>query len=95
MLFASLINHLTVQQIQEPHGNLISHSKGEEEESSRGNEEAARGGVTLFCSSFPPMEHWIKVCGGSLERAVFISLCSVLYLFYLQGVKAKTKPVNP
>lgn len=25
MLFASLINHLAVQQIREPHGNLISH----------------------------------------------------------------------
>lgn len=34
MLFASLINHLAVQQIREPHGNLISHGKGEEEESS-------------------------------------------------------------
>lgn len=27
MLFASLINHLTVQQIREPHGNLISHGR--------------------------------------------------------------------
>lgn len=40
MLFASLINHLAVQQIQEPHGNLISHGKGEEEESSGGKKES-------------------------------------------------------
>lgn len=52
MLFASLINHLAVQQIREPHGNLISHGKGEEEESSGGKKRAASGRVTLFYSPF-------------------------------------------
>lgn len=51
MLFASLINHLAVQQIREPHGNLISHGKGEEEESS-GGKRAESGRATLFYSPF-------------------------------------------
>lgn len=42
MLFASLINHLAVQQIREPHGNLISRSKGEEEENSGGKKESCK-----------------------------------------------------
>lgn len=60
MLFASLINHLAVQQIREPHGNLISRGKGEEEDSS-GGIRAASGGVTIL---FPFRLQWSKVCGG-------------------------------
>lgn len=49
MLFASLINHLAVQQIREPHGNLISHGKGEEGKNSAGKR-AESGRATLFYS---------------------------------------------
>lgn len=69
MLFASLINHLAVQQIQEPHGNLISHGKGEDEESSGGKERAASGRVTLFYSLFFS-EQWSKVYGGLMLDCV-------------------------
>lgn len=49
MLFASLINHLAVQQIREPHGNLISHGKGEEEGNSGGRKSWEwQGHSTLF-----------------------------------------------
>ena len=51
MLFASLINHLAVQQIREPHGNLISHGKGEEERTV-GKREPLVAGSLYFISSF-------------------------------------------
>lgn len=74
MLFASLINHLAVQQIREPHGNLISHGKGEAEESS-GGKRAESGRATLFYPPPPhlffffssPVERWSKVCGSWRE----------------------------
>jgi len=63
MLFASLINHLAVQQIREPHGNLISHSKREEEESSRGIRQMLVARSLLY-SSFSPKEQWSEMCGS-------------------------------
>lgn len=71
MLFASLINHLAVQQIREPHGNLISHGKGEEEESSGGKRELLVAGSLYFIPLFSPAERWSKVCGGLLEGLLF------------------------
>lgn len=52
MLFASLINHLAVQQIREPHGNLISHGKGEEEENSGGRKSWEWQGHSILFSFF-------------------------------------------
>lgn len=81
MLFASLINHLAVQQIREPHGNLISHGKGEEEENSEGKG-AESGRATLFY--FPPFffffylaDRWSKMCGGWMGGHVFV--CTLTY----------------
>lgn len=78
MLFASLINHLAVQQIREPHGNLISHGKGEEEESSGGKRELLVAGSLYFIPLFSPAERRSKVCGGWLEGLLFS-------LFYFRG----------
>ena len=64
MLFASLINHLAVQQIREPHGNLISHGKGEEGDSSGGKRELLVAGSLYFIPLFSPAEQSSKVCGG-------------------------------
>ena len=90
MLFASLINHLAVQQIREPHGNLISHGKGEEEESS-GGKRAASGRVTLFYSPFfSPVEQWSKVCGGWMEGLLiffFSFFCLGFHLSHQCSVK--------
>lgn len=74
MLFASLINHLAVQQIREPHGNLISHGKGEEEESSGGKRELLVAGSLYFIPLFSPAEQWSKVCGGWMEGLLLFSL---------------------
>lgn len=52
MLFASLINHLAVQQIREPHGNLISYGKGEEEERTVGEKELRVAGPLYFILPF-------------------------------------------
>lgn len=68
MLFASLINHLAVQQIREPHGNLISHGKGEEEENS-GGERAERGRDTLFY--FPPFPSRVRLAVRWLNERLF------------------------
>lgn len=80
MLFASLINHLAVQQIREPHGNLISHGKGEEEESS-GGKRAESGRATLFYSPFfffssGAMEQGVWGLNG---RAFFFFVCALTY----------------
>lgn len=64
MLFASLINHLAVQQIREPHGNLISHSKGEEEESSRGRRELLVVGSLYFIPLFLQRSSGARCVGG-------------------------------
>lgn len=81
MLFASLINHLAVQQIREPHGNLISHGEGEEEKSGGGGRLAASGRVTQFYS--PPSLQRIsgaRCVGAGLEG--LFCFCLFLY-FYL------------
>lgn len=69
MLFASLINHLAVQQIREPHGNLISHGKGEAEESS-GGKRAESGRATLFYSPPPPF-FFFFFSSGTVEQGVW------------------------
>lgn len=86
MLFASLINHLAVQQIREPHGNLISHGKGEEEESSGGKKRAASGRVTLFYSPF--------FSSGAVEQGVWglNEGTVVLSVFCLEHVSALVSP---
>lgn len=53
MLFASLINHLAVQQIREPHGNLISHGKGEVEENSGGRKSWVAGALYFIFLTLP------------------------------------------
>lgn len=80
MLFASLINHLAVQQIQEPHGNLISHGKGEEEESSGGKKRAASGRSLYFVPFFSVLGQSSKVCGGWMWYR-----CFVIFYFWLLG----------
>lgn len=80
MLFASLINHLAVQQIREPHGNLISHGKGEEEESSGEKRELLVAGSLYFIPLFSLAEHWSKVCGGWMEGLLFFLFLPELLL---------------
>lgn len=81
MLFASLINHLAVQQIREPHGNLISHGKGEEEESSGGKRELLVAGSLYFIPFFSPVEQEHKMCGGWMEGLFFLFVCFPLTMF--------------
>lgn len=64
MLFASLINHLAVQQIREPHGNLISHSEGEKEESSRERRELLVVGSLCFISLLLQRSSGARCVGG-------------------------------
>ena len=86
MLFASLINHLAVQQIREPHGNLISHGKGEEEENSGGKKRAASGRGTLFYSPF--------FSSGAVEQGVWgLNGRSVVFSFFFSDW-ALTYPTN-
>ncbi len=94
MLFASLINHLAVQQIREPHGNLISHGKGEEEESSGGKRELLVAGSLYFIPLFSPAERWSKVCGGWMEGLLLffflLFFCLGAYLSHQCSVKPGT-----
>lgn len=79
MLFASLINHLAVQQIREPHGNLISHGKGEEEESS-GGKRAESGRATLFYSPFFFFQRSDGArCVGVEWKGFFFCVCALTY----------------
>lgn len=64
MLFASLINHLAVQQIREPHGNLISHGKEEEEENSGGKRSWEWQGHSILFPFFYSADRWSKMCVG-------------------------------
>lgn len=75
MLFASLINHLAVQQIREPHGNLISHGKGEEEESSGGKRELLVAGSLYFIPLFSPAEHRARCVGVERKICWFFFFC--------------------
>lgn len=80
MLFASLINHLAVQQIREPHGNLISHGKGEEEASSGGKRELLVAGSLYFIPPFLQRSSGVRSgragCRGTF---VFFPLLSCSY----------------
>lgn len=90
MLFASLINHLAVQQIREPHGNLISHGKGEEEENSGGKRELLVAGSLYFIPLFSPWEQWSKVCGGGMQGLLFFSFFLGYYLSHQSSFKPGT-----
>lgn len=76
MLFASLINHLAVQQIWEPHGNLISYGKGEEEERAVGEKELRVAGPLYFILPFfPPSGAAEQGVWGLNGKAFCVCVC--------------------
>lgn len=96
MLFASLINHLAVQQIREPHGNLISHSKGEKEESSRERRELLVAGSLYFVPLFLQQSSGARCVsvGGGSTKAVFIFYFVYIYCGCFFGLLLVLLPIH-
>lgn len=91
MLFASLINHLAVQQIREPHGNLISHGKGEEEESSGGKRELLVAGSLYFIPLFLQRSSSARCVGAEWRgNSVFFFFPLTMFLSHKSSVKPLT-----